>query len=252
LTGPLGHDVLGADHGPPLILGSPLGTTRDMWDPQRAVLSERSQVIGYDHLGHGTSPVPLGPISLEELGRAVLGLADHLGVRRFHYAGLSLGGMVGMWLAINAAERVDRLVLLCTSAHLPRCSTTIVVTSASARQRKELPAVPVQRGPDLGDTQGLPDPRRGRGWSPTWSPVPPAGQGLGAGQPATRAHTTLTSAGTVLAGWSMRISPPTRVAGMGSFPSRNHRYAVTGCTPFATAHSLKFTTVSDHLLWSHS
>jgi 3-oxoadipate enol-lactonase len=119
LTGLLGHDVLGANPKPPLILGSSPGTTRDMWDPQRAVLNERSRVIRYDHLGHGTSPVPLGPISLEELGRAVLGLSDHLGVRRFHHVGLSLGGMVGMWLAIIAAERVNRLVPLCTSAHLP-------------------------------------------------------------------------------------------------------------------------------------
>ena len=50
----------------------------------------------------------------------------------------------------------------------------------------------------------------------------------------------------------MRISPPTRVAGTGSFPSRNHRYAVTGCTPFAIAHSLKFTITSYHLLLSNS
>lgn len=119
MTGLLGHDILGADDAPPLILGSSLGTTRDMWDPQQGALSVRLQVIRYDHLGHGASPVPVGPISLEELGRAVLGLADHLGVTRFHYAGLSLGGMVGMWLAINAPDRIDRLVLLCTSAHLP-------------------------------------------------------------------------------------------------------------------------------------
>ena len=59
-------------------------------------------------------------------------------------------------------------------------------------------------------------------------------------------------AGTVLAGWSMRISPPSRVAGMGSFASRNHRDAMTGCTPFAIAHCLKFTIALHHLLWSNS
>jgi 3-oxoadipate enol-lactonase len=122
VTALLGHDILGADDAPPLILGSSLGTTRDMWGPQLVALSERWRVIRYDHVGHGTSPVPDGPVSLGDLGRAVLGLADHLGVPRFHYAGLSLGGMVGMWLAINAPERVDRMVLLCTSAHLPPAS----------------------------------------------------------------------------------------------------------------------------------
>ena len=50
----------------------------------------------------------------------------------------------------------------------------------------------------------------------------------------------------------MRINPPTRVAGTGSFPSRNHLYAVTGCTPFAIAHCLKFTIASYHLLWRNS
>jgi 3-oxoadipate enol-lactonase len=119
LTALLGHDVLGADDAPPLILGSSLGTTREMWDPQRAALAERWRVIRYDHVGHGASRVPDDPISLEDLGLAVLGLADDLGVPRFHYAGLSLGGMVGMWLAINAPERIDRLVVLCSSAYLP-------------------------------------------------------------------------------------------------------------------------------------
>ena len=119
MTALLGYDILGADDAPPLILGGSLGTTRDMWGPQRGALAERLRVIRYDHLGHGTSPDPDGPTSLEELGRAVLGLADHLEVPRFHYCGLSLGGMVGMWLAINAPERIDRLVLLCTSAHMP-------------------------------------------------------------------------------------------------------------------------------------
>jgi 3-oxoadipate enol-lactonase len=119
MTAVLGHDIHGAANAPPLILGSSLGTTRAMWEPQLAALAERYRVVRYDHCGHGTSPVPQEPIRLEYLGRAVLDLADHLEVPWFHYAGLSLGGMVGMWLAVNAPERVDRMVLLCTSAYLP-------------------------------------------------------------------------------------------------------------------------------------
>ena len=52
----------------------------------------------------------------------MLELADRLELQRFSYAGLSLGGMVGMWLAIHAPDRVDRLALLCTSAYLPPAS----------------------------------------------------------------------------------------------------------------------------------
>ncbi len=59
-----------------------------------------------------------GPYTIDLLGRKVLRLLDALGVARVHYAGLSLGGMVGMWLAAHAGERIDRLALLCTSASL--------------------------------------------------------------------------------------------------------------------------------------
>ena len=45
----------------------------------------------------------------------MLDLLDDLGVERAHFAGLSLGGMTGQWLAINAPERIDKLVLLATS-----------------------------------------------------------------------------------------------------------------------------------------
>ena len=88
-----------------------------MWDPQVPALAERLRVR-YDHRGHGGSPVPPGPYSLDDLGADALALLDGLGLERVHFCGLSLGGMVGMWMAINAPERIDRLVLCCTSAQL--------------------------------------------------------------------------------------------------------------------------------------
>jgi 3-oxoadipate enol-lactonase len=115
----LGHTVDGPDDAPVLVLGPSLGTTRDMWLPQLPELSARFRVVRYDHLGHGDSDVPTGPYTVQRLARAVLSLTGELGVDRCHYAGVSLGGMVGMWLAAHAPERVDRLALLCTSAHLP-------------------------------------------------------------------------------------------------------------------------------------
>src|SRR5262245_18261951 len=81
-------------------------------------LAARLRVIRYDHRGHGGSPVPPGPYTLADLGGDVLALLDRLGVDRVHLGGMSLGAMVAMWVAANAPERVDRLVLMCTSARL--------------------------------------------------------------------------------------------------------------------------------------
>jgi 3-oxoadipate enol-lactonase len=104
-----------------LLLGPSLGTTLRMWDGQLP-LAERLRLVRFDHRGHGASPVPPGPYEIADLGRDVLELLDTLGLERVHYAGLSLGGMVGMWLGANAPERIDRMVLLCTSAYMPPAS----------------------------------------------------------------------------------------------------------------------------------
>ena len=101
-----------------LVLSNSLGSTSAMWDPQVPRLAERLRVVRYDHRGHGGSPVPPGPYSLDDLGADAVALLDRLGLERVHWCGLSLGGMVGMWMAINAPERIDRLVLCCTSAQL--------------------------------------------------------------------------------------------------------------------------------------
>jgi 3-oxoadipate enol-lactonase len=115
----LAHDVHGSPGAPWLLLGPSLGSTRQMWDGALPALAERFRVVRYEHRGHGGSPVVAGPYRIDELGGDVLALADRLGAQRFAVAGLSLGGMVGMWLAARAPQRVDRLVLLCTSAYLP-------------------------------------------------------------------------------------------------------------------------------------
>ena len=99
-----------------LVLSNSLGTTLAMWDEQAPALSERFRLLRYDHRGHGGSPVPPGPYKIEDLGRDVLVLLDRLEVERFSFCGLSIGGMVGMWLAGEAPERVERLVVCCTSA----------------------------------------------------------------------------------------------------------------------------------------
>ncbi|MGH2408555.1 MAG: 3-oxoadipate enol-lactonase [Candidatus Limnocylindrales bacterium] len=110
------HEVEGPPDAPALVLSDSLGSTLSMWDPQMSRLRERFRVIRYDHRGHGRSPVPSGPYEISDLGCDVLELLDRLDVGRAHLCGLSIGGMVAMWLAANAPDRVDRLVLCCTSA----------------------------------------------------------------------------------------------------------------------------------------
>jgi 3-oxoadipate enol-lactonase len=103
----------------PLMLCNSLGTTLEMWDPQVAALTTQFQLVRYDRRGHGRSPVAPGPYSIEDLGRDALELLDDLGIVRTSFCGLSIGGMVGMWLASEAPERIDRLVLCSTAPALP-------------------------------------------------------------------------------------------------------------------------------------
>jgi 3-oxoadipate enol-lactonase len=112
----LHHLMEGPEDASVLVLSNSLGTSLDMWREQAPALRERFRLLRYNHRGHGGSPVPPGPYTIEDLGRDVIALLDRLGVERFSFCGLSLGGMVGMWLASEAPERIDRLVLCCTSA----------------------------------------------------------------------------------------------------------------------------------------
>jgi 3-oxoadipate enol-lactonase len=112
------HTVTGPEHAPALVLSNSLGSTLAMWDPQAPALAERFRLVRHDVRGHGQSPVPPPPYTIDDVGRDLIELLDHLEIERAHLAGLSLGGMTGMWLGIHAPERLDRLVLLCTSAKL--------------------------------------------------------------------------------------------------------------------------------------
>lgn len=109
----------GPEDAPVLLLSNSLGTDLSMWDGQVASFSRYFRLLRYDSRGHGRSAAPEGPYSIDTLGQDALGLLDAVGVSRAHFCGLSKGGMVGQWLAVNAPARIDRLVLCNTSAHLP-------------------------------------------------------------------------------------------------------------------------------------
>lgn len=110
----LHYQEQGRPDGPAVLLAPSLGTTLDMWDELADALSGRYRVIRFDTRGHGGSPVPAGPYSVEELADDVLALADRLGIDRFAVVGLSLGGAVAQTLALRAPERLTALVLCCT------------------------------------------------------------------------------------------------------------------------------------------
>jgi 3-oxoadipate enol-lactonase len=103
---------------PALVLSNSLGTSLEMWDPQAAQLSEHFYVVRYDTRGHGQSEVTPGPYSIAQLGGDVAGLLDCLGLQRAHFCGVSMGGITGMWLALNHPTRVERLVLSNTAAYI--------------------------------------------------------------------------------------------------------------------------------------
>lgn len=115
-TGKLYYEIEGPDDAPVLVLSNSLGTTLAMWLPQLALLTEHFRVLRYDTRGHGQSEVTTGPYSIAQLGRDVVALLDGLNIPSAHFCGLSMGGMTGIWLGVNAPDRIGRLVLCNTSA----------------------------------------------------------------------------------------------------------------------------------------
>jgi 3-oxoadipate enol-lactonase / 4-carboxymuconolactone decarboxylase len=108
----------GAAARPVIVLSHSLGLDHTMWDPQMAALTARFRVLRYDLRGHGASDAPAGDYTLEQLGRDALALLDRLGLDRVTWCGLSLGGMVGQWLAAQAGDRLSGLVLANTSPRI--------------------------------------------------------------------------------------------------------------------------------------
>ena len=114
----LNYRVDGPEGAPVLVLSNSLGTSLGMWDEQIAGFAEHFRVLRYDTRGHGESSVTEGPYSIEQLGWDVLGMLDALGIEKFSFCGLSMGGLIGQWLGIHAGERLERLVLCNTGAKI--------------------------------------------------------------------------------------------------------------------------------------
>lgn len=116
--GELNYLLEGPAGAPVLVLSNSLGTDLHMWDNQIAAFTGHFQVLRYDTRGHGKSVVSEGTYSIEQNGRDVLALLDALGIGKAFFCGLSMGGLIGQWLAINASERLQRVVLCNTAAKI--------------------------------------------------------------------------------------------------------------------------------------
>ncbi len=118
----LASSLEGPSGAPVLVLGNSLGTSRAVWDRQIPALAARFRLLTYELPGHGGSVAASGPYTIAQLGAGVLALLDTHGIDRAAYCGISLGGMIGMWLAAHSPERISALGLICTSAYLPPAS----------------------------------------------------------------------------------------------------------------------------------
>jgi len=116
----LSYAVEGIPGSPFLVLSPSLGTTTMLFEPQEGILAPHFRMVRHDLPGHGHSRPPEEPVSVESIANGVLGVLDALDAERASFCGVSLGGMVCMWLGANAPQRVDRLVLASTGAKLGR------------------------------------------------------------------------------------------------------------------------------------
>jgi 3-oxoadipate enol-lactonase len=112
------YALSGAANAPVIVFSNSLGANFSMWDPQVPEVEQKFRVLRYDTRGHGQSSVTPGPYSIEQLARDVLTLLDALNIPRANFCGLSMGGMIGMWLGLNAPSRLEKLVLCNTGAKI--------------------------------------------------------------------------------------------------------------------------------------
>ena len=107
--GQIHYRLYGKQELPALVLSNSLGTDLSMWDAQVPAFAEHFRVLRYDSYGHGASTFAAGGFRIDRLGQDVVRLLDHLGITNFSFCGLSVGGLVGQWLGLNAAKRLEDL-----------------------------------------------------------------------------------------------------------------------------------------------
>jgi 3-oxoadipate enol-lactonase len=112
----IAYRVDGPRDAPALVFSNSLGTDHRLWDRQMAAVEGQCRVVRYEACGHGVSGLPRGPVTIARLGQDLIALLDHLDIERAVVCGCSLGGVIGLWLAVNRPERLTGVVLANTGA----------------------------------------------------------------------------------------------------------------------------------------
>ena len=105
------YEIHGRQGAPWLTFSHSLACSLRMWDHQVAAFKDSFRILVYDTRGHGASEAPKGPYTLDMLAEDLRQLLGELGIRKTHYVGLSLGGMIGQTLVLQQPELFDRVVL---------------------------------------------------------------------------------------------------------------------------------------------
>lgn len=112
------YEIDGPADAPSITLSHSLAANLQLWNLQLPVLRDRYRVLRFDTRGHGSSSAPPGAYTIEMLAADAIGLLDRLGIRRTHFMGISMGGMIGQVLACRYPERIDKLVLCDTTGRV--------------------------------------------------------------------------------------------------------------------------------------
>jgi 3-oxoadipate enol-lactonase len=140
------YELSGPANAPAVVFSNSLGTNLSLWEPQLAALEKSFRVLRYDTRGHGQTSATPGPYTMGQLAGDVVHLLDALHIERAHFCGISMGGLIGMWLGVHAPSRLARLALCSTGAKIggpevwnPR------IESIRARGMKPMAAVVLER-----------------------------------------------------------------------------------------------------------
>jgi 3-oxoadipate enol-lactonase len=133
----INYQVDGPEGAPWLVFSNSLATNLTMWDEQARALEQPYRVLRYDQRGHGGTDAPAGRYSFATLLADAIALMDALGIKKAHFAGLSIGGATALGLAEAHPDRLDRVIV---------CDSPCQSTPASTQQWEERIAVAQKQG----------------------------------------------------------------------------------------------------------
>lgn len=137
----INYEIEGPEGAPFLTFSHSLASSLELWDLQAAALRDKFRLLRFDTRGHGGSSAPPGPYSVEMLAADLIGLLDHLGIERTHFAGISMGGMIGQVVACRYADRLDRLILANTACRVDPASAPIWEERIGAAEKSGMEAL---------------------------------------------------------------------------------------------------------------